>query len=264
MIYSKYIFIFVSALFTLLIIPGVTLSEIPKTMNYQGYLIDKSTQEPITDPSLKVTFFIYDSKTEGNLLWSQTQHIEVHNGFYNVILGGGAFPKPINLPFDEQYYLGIKVGDDPEMTPRQMLASAPYALNHQSTKHCWDMLITENQDGPITPAGFLLQMALTHTLEDFYTVQGIIADTGPEDRPVIFSGSAVSYGNELYINFTLSQEHADCPWRDTGVGQIRIDKDTMDGNIWGTRIDFDTTSWAIDNEIYFSGTVSSTSCPTND
>jgi hypothetical protein len=33
------------------------------------------------------------------------------------------------LPFDRQYYLGVRVNLDPEMTPRQPLTAVPYALN---------------------------------------------------------------------------------------------------------------------------------------
>ena len=35
----------------------------------------------------------------------------------------------IDLPFNEQYYLGIKVESDDEMTPRFEMTSVPYAIN---------------------------------------------------------------------------------------------------------------------------------------
>lgn len=38
----------------------------------------------------------------------------------------------LNLPFDKQYWLGVTVGTDPELTPRIQLTSSPYSLNSQN------------------------------------------------------------------------------------------------------------------------------------
>src|SRR5207344_2727689 len=51
------------------------------------------------------------------------------NGLYSVVLGTNA---ALTLPFDVQYYLGVTVGADAEMTPRQALTASPYALNAAS------------------------------------------------------------------------------------------------------------------------------------
>lgn len=37
----------------------------------------------------------------------------------------------MNLPFDEPYWLSVRVGGDPELSPRIELASSPYSLNAQ-------------------------------------------------------------------------------------------------------------------------------------
>jgi len=71
-------------------------------------------------------FSIYDAPIEGNHLWEETRNVTVTNGVYSVILGEET---PLNLPFDIPYYLGLTVGNDEEMTPRQPLSSTPYALN---------------------------------------------------------------------------------------------------------------------------------------
>ncbi|MDD5449562.1 MAG: tail fiber protein [Candidatus Omnitrophica bacterium] len=99
-------------------------ADIPRTMNYQGKLTDK--QGYTLNGSYNVTFRIYDAPTLGNLLWQESHEgISVSKGLFNVLLGTIT---PLNLTFDKQYYLAIKVGADPEMTPRQPLASAPYAF----------------------------------------------------------------------------------------------------------------------------------------
>jgi len=112
-------------LMLLLIIPFSGYAEPPKTINYQGYL--ESTNGQQINGNLDMTFAIYDVDSGPDLpLWVDTLFdVDVQKGIFNVILGETT---PLDLPFDEQYYLGVKMGNDSEMTPRQPLASVPYAL----------------------------------------------------------------------------------------------------------------------------------------
>jgi hypothetical protein len=96
----------------------------PATISYQGYLKD-SAGKPLTT-ELKVTFRLYGSLTGSDLLWEETQAVTPLNGVYRVELGTGAALD--KLPFDRQYFLGVTVDADPELTPRQPLTAAPYAI----------------------------------------------------------------------------------------------------------------------------------------
>jgi len=101
----------------------LAFSEIPNLIGYQGRLTDAGGN-PI-EGSRSITFRIYDASAGGNLLWDETHgNVTVTNGIFDVLLGS---VDALNLPFDAQYYLGIQVGADPEMTPRQKLASVGYA-----------------------------------------------------------------------------------------------------------------------------------------
>ena len=104
--------------------PLAGYAEIPKTMNYQGYL--KNTDGPVC-AEVQMTFAIYDAAIGGNLLWDETlDNVTVQEGIFSVILGN---TEPIDLPFDEQYYMGVTVGDmDGEMDPIQQLTGVAYAL----------------------------------------------------------------------------------------------------------------------------------------
>ena len=100
-------------------------AAIPNTINYQGYLTD-SGGNPV-NATVSMTFKIYAVSTGGTALWSESQNtVLVNNGIYNVTLGSvvslGA------LPFDVPYFLGVTVGTDSEMTPRQTLTSVGYAF----------------------------------------------------------------------------------------------------------------------------------------
>jgi hypothetical protein len=110
-------------LLLLIIIPLIGYTAAPQTINYQGYLTD-SSGIPVNG-TVQMRFSLYDVETGGTALWSETQTVIVNNGIYNVNLGA---VNPINLPFDTQYYLGVQVGTDAEMVPRQPLTSVGYAF----------------------------------------------------------------------------------------------------------------------------------------
>jgi len=121
-------------LHALIMITGVLLvspafAGVPRTINYQGYLTD-AAGNPVgaaAPVSVSMTFGIYNVSSGGTALWTETQgSVTVRNGIYMVILGSIT---PANLSFDEQYYLGVKVGADTEMTPRRALSGTPYAMN---------------------------------------------------------------------------------------------------------------------------------------
>jgi len=59
--------------------------------------------------------------------WTETQTaIQISNGIFQVQLGSVT---PLNLPFDESYWISIEINTDGEMSPRTRLASVPYARN---------------------------------------------------------------------------------------------------------------------------------------
>lgn len=123
--------IFLGALFFVLIpilSEQVCLGQIPQTISYQGILTDAGATA-IPDGSYNLTFKLYHAATDGTLLWSETQAVSVSNGLFNVILGS---VNPLNIPFDDPYWLGITVGGDSEFTPRIELTSSAYSLNARS------------------------------------------------------------------------------------------------------------------------------------
>jgi len=119
-----------SRLFALLtslaLLCAATLShaQVPRTINYQGYLTTP-TGAPVTSAGMTMVFNLYSVATSGSALHSETQTVAVSNGIFNVLLGTAT---PLTLPFDVQYYLGVTAGSDPEMSPRQPLAASPYAI----------------------------------------------------------------------------------------------------------------------------------------
>jgi hypothetical protein len=100
-------------------------AQAPTTISYQGRLTDAAGQ-PIADPPV-VYFYIYAAATGGSALYTSPA-MNIHpdaNGVFTVELG----PFAASVFDGSKRYLGIKVGSDAEMTPRQVLTSAPYAFN---------------------------------------------------------------------------------------------------------------------------------------
>lgn len=111
----------------LLALTGNALADVPRTINYQGRLTDLNGN-PMTDGIYAVTTTLYDSLTGGSSLWSDNYSVQTTNGYFSLILGSNV-ARPLNLDFTQQYYIGVAVSPDSEMTPRQPLNSVPYALN---------------------------------------------------------------------------------------------------------------------------------------
>ena len=112
-------------------------SAIPQKINYQGYLTDP--QGTAIDGSASMVFSIYSQVSGGTALWTETQTVAFTDGVFSVNLGNAS---SIDLPFDTQYYLGIAVGTDSEMTPRQALSSVGYAYRAKEADSVKDNAVT--------------------------------------------------------------------------------------------------------------------------
>jgi len=100
---------------------GVEGAAVSSVVPIQGRLTDAGGN-PL-DGSYSVTARIYDVSTGGTALCDDTDPVTVDNGLFNMDMHGCS-----SSDIDgEQLYLGITVGSDPEMTPRQAIYPVPYA-----------------------------------------------------------------------------------------------------------------------------------------
>jgi hypothetical protein len=112
-------------LFLLTFMPYTAYAQVPMTTNFQGYLTD-SSGGPMNG-QVSITFSLYDVSVEGTPLWTETHSsVTVSGGVFNVILGKSVPFSPDD--FDGQLYLGVTVGSDSEMAPREKLTGVPYAF----------------------------------------------------------------------------------------------------------------------------------------
>ena len=113
---------FISIVYLMLVIS--LYAAVPQRINYQGKLMDNAGQ-PVSDGNYSVTFRIYNVSVGGVVLWNENQTASTQDGLFNVILGSVS---SINLSFDQDYWLGVEVAGDGEMSPRHRLVSVPYSF----------------------------------------------------------------------------------------------------------------------------------------
>ena len=96
--------------------------EVTSEINYQGRLAD-SSGSPLTG-TYTMTFRLYNVSTKGMALATDKHDVEVTDGLFNTGIDFGT------SDFDGgELWLGVAVGADSEMTPRQELRPVPYALS---------------------------------------------------------------------------------------------------------------------------------------
>ncbi len=105
------------------------MAQAPETMVYQGRLAD-TDGNPITT-EVVVNFALYGAfdADPGDSIWSETMLITPDDqGVFTAELGA-TVPLTTGIFNGDPRFLGIKVGNDSQMTPFQLLASAPYAIS---------------------------------------------------------------------------------------------------------------------------------------
>ncbi len=107
------------------IMAASTGAQVPKTLNYQGVLTDAGGAA-VTDGNYDLTLSLYTVASGGTAAWTESQKVAVAKGIFNVILGSVT---PLNLNFDNTYYLGIAVEGGAELTPRVEMTASAYSFS---------------------------------------------------------------------------------------------------------------------------------------
>jgi hypothetical protein len=131
-------------------------------------------------------FRLYNVNVGGSPLWSETQAaVPVEGGLFHVLLGSTT-PIPVALlASNNALWLGITVGADSEMTPREPLASVPYAM------------VAQTLAGGVTANSLNLQAKSVHLTQQFTTSSASYVDIPGSDISVTTANSAT-----LMVSFT--------------------------------------------------------------
>ena len=96
-------------------------AQIPRTLSYQGVLADQFGN-PRPNGFYPFTFRLYIAPGGGPIVWAEGQSLEVKKGLFTAVLGS-VTPFPPGLKFNQQYWLGVQVASEAEITPRTQLSS---------------------------------------------------------------------------------------------------------------------------------------------
>ncbi len=111
----------------LLLLPSLALAQVPSSLAYQGRLYGSDGLPVAGQVSIK--FSLFDAATVGSEVWSETQTVGLSDGFYATYLGQST---PLGDVFDGRtLFLELSV-NGAALTPRQRIASVPYALSCKS------------------------------------------------------------------------------------------------------------------------------------
>lgn len=103
----------------------ITSIVLAQDISIQGVLRDPNGRS-VEDGVYTVTFNIYEEPSGGTALWTDTyNNLQVKHGVFQANLGENTSLD--GLAFDATYYVGVKVGNFAEMTPRIALTTYPYA-----------------------------------------------------------------------------------------------------------------------------------------
>ncbi|MEO0076867.1 MAG: hypothetical protein ABIK19_04310 [candidate division WOR-3 bacterium] len=103
------------------VITNSDVKTITQKINYQGYLTDNSSN-PITNPSLSITFKIYDDEFAGSVQWEATKNVSVENGVFSTLLDVPANVFTAGAP----RWLELTIGGN-ALTPRTELTAVGYS-----------------------------------------------------------------------------------------------------------------------------------------
>lgn len=124
------VFIFILICFFVIDIAYASTQGAPTIVRYDGRLPEDSGK-PV-DGKVVMTFIIAPSIYEGEVLWSETQEVDIIKGEFHVNLGE---KKPISLDVLTQpnLFVGLQIGEGEEIFPRYQLVQVVYVSSHSPT-----------------------------------------------------------------------------------------------------------------------------------
>jgi hypothetical protein len=114
----------------LLLGTAVAHAQVPRTINFQGRLANKSLQPVTGTYSITVSLWTTSAVGTGTSCFSEVSSVAVNSGLFNIVIGGATSGGIATAcDFSVPYYLQLQVAGDTAMSPRVPLSAAPYALN---------------------------------------------------------------------------------------------------------------------------------------
>ncbi len=128
----------------------LTAFAVDRQIGFSGFLTNNLGTMPIADNTYSITFAIYTVASGGVAIWSETQSVTTVTGEFTVMLGS-VTPLTVEFASDTNYFLGITVSPNPEMSPRKKLLYVPYAFREEKVE-----VRTTDPTSPVTGQMWLI------------------------------------------------------------------------------------------------------------
>lgn len=164
--------IFVGGFSQLFITAATAAVGINRQINFQGKVVNKTSETNIANGTYSFTFKFFDAATAGTQLpsgaaWTETKNLVVTNGIFRTALGDTtAIPSTLDFNADN-IYLDMTFNGE-VFTTRIRMTSVPYAFNAEKVAG----LTVTNTTGTLT-----IPNAKTISFADAFTTSGAFATT---------------------------------------------------------------------------------------
>ena len=217
----------------------------PRLLNYQGFLTD-TLGNPITNPSVSMTFGIWSLSGGGTQIWYETQTVAITKGIFSVLLGGltpipdSVFTKSTDR-WLELTYAGIT------LSPRTRIVSVPYAYTSTLADTAGNARLLQGKDTIALDARFVnegqVNSIFTPMIIDTAVTMAKIACAGASTNQVIkWTGTAWQPGSDVVgtdmdWNYLIS-DVADTTLQMGGRWGLARPGNTLYGNADSTHVNF--------------------------
>ncbi len=211
----------------LLSFSAIILADSPRQISYQGELFDDAGK-PVPDGQYAMQFRLWYRDTGSEPVWdSQKRMIAVTGGLFSYNLGDSVLISPSLFQDFTHLWLSVKIGDDPELTPRTKLTSVGYSFE---SEHSLISDVARNVNwNKITnmPAGFAdgvddgggVELAYS---DSAYVNIGGDAMAGTLAVPTFEIGFANSWSGRLSLYSSTDAEKVVESWAGTYGGSLRL------------------------------------------
>ena len=104
---------------------GASHAQVPQLINYQGRL---GVDDTPASGTYRITFAFYPVAQGGTAIWSEVHDVVVAEGIFSVLLGTFSPLAEVLQADQSELYLGVRVGEAAELTPRLRVGSTAFAL----------------------------------------------------------------------------------------------------------------------------------------
>jgi len=112
---------------------GASTSAPPRILSFQGKLTDLSETPIVKETAILFSLYDDENASSGAAIWQENNAVKPDSdGIFSVLLGKKTPISDTVFSQNSKLFLGITVGNSPELRPRQELATVPFASNAET------------------------------------------------------------------------------------------------------------------------------------